>query len=136
MSARPSDRGRRVLPALASALALVGLLALASSPARAALDDLCGTTISASVVLDHDVDCTGYTGTALTIDTDGVVILSVRNGSVAKSLGFRQGDIVVEVGGATISNVADLEKALSGRKRMWRVSVKRGERVLQLNVPG
>ncbi|MCB1485325.1 MAG: PDZ domain-containing protein, partial [Hyphomicrobiaceae bacterium] len=69
-------------------------------------------------------------------DTDGVVILSVRNGSVAKSLGFRQGDIVVEVGGATISNVADLEKALSGRKRMWRVSVKRGERVLQLNVPG
>ncbi|MGE0053938.1 MAG: Do family serine endopeptidase [Hyphomicrobium sp.] len=69
-------------------------------------------------------------------DTDGVVILSVRNGSVAKSLGFRQGDIVVEVGGATIANVGDLEKALAGRKRMWSVSVKRGERVLQLNVPG
>jgi len=69
-------------------------------------------------------------------DTEGVVILSVRNGSVARSLGFRPGDIVVEIGGKTIANVVDVEEALATRKRMWSVSVKRGERILQLNVPG
>jgi len=69
-------------------------------------------------------------------ETEGVVILSVRNGSVARSLGFRPGDIVVEIGGKTIANVVDVEQALATRQRMWSVSVKRGERLLQLNVPG
>jgi hypothetical protein len=43
---------------------------------------------------------------------------------------------VVEIGGKTIANVVDVEEALATRKRMWSVSVKRGERILQLNVPG
>ena len=69
-------------------------------------------------------------------DAEGVVILSVRGGSVSQSLGFRPGDIVVEVSGARVSTVADLEAALQGRKRLWQIAVKRGERVLQLQVPG
>ncbi len=68
--------------------------------------------------------------------TDGVVILSIRNGSIAQNLGFRPGDIIVEIAGAPIANVAELEKAVSARKRLWQVSVKRGERLLQLQVPG
>ncbi len=68
--------------------------------------------------------------------TDGVVVLSIRNGSIAQNLGFRPGDIIVEIAGAPIANVAELEKAVSSRKRLWQVSVKRGERLLQLQVPG
>jgi Do/DeqQ family serine protease len=69
-------------------------------------------------------------------ETKGVVIVSVRNGSLAQNLGFQPGDIVIEVSGKKIATVADLEKSLSSRQRLWQVSVKRGERVLQLQVPG
>ncbi len=69
-------------------------------------------------------------------DEDGVVIVSVRNGSVAQSLGFKTGDIVVEIMGDTIASVSDLEKAVAGRQRLWQMSVKRGDRVLKLQVPG
>ena len=68
--------------------------------------------------------------------TDGVVVLSIRNGSIAQNLGFRPGDIIVEIAGVPIANVAEVEKAVSARKRLWQVSVKRGERLLQLQVPG
>ena len=69
-------------------------------------------------------------------ETEGVVILSVRNGSVAQSLGFKKGDIIVEIGEEKIAGVDDLEQAVSARKRLWQVSVKRGNRLLQLQVPG
>ncbi|MGB4865418.1 MAG: Do family serine endopeptidase [Hyphomicrobium sp.] len=69
-------------------------------------------------------------------DTEGVVILSVRKGSAAQSLGFRPGDIILAIGNTEIKNVADTEAALTERKRLWRISVKRGGRVLQLQVPG
>ena len=68
--------------------------------------------------------------------TEGVVVLSIRNGSISQNLGFRPGDIIVEIAGAPIANVAGLEAAVSGRKRLWQISVKRGERLLQLQVPG
>jgi hypothetical protein len=32
--------------------------------------------------------------------------------------------------------VIDAEKALSERQRLWQISVKRGNRVVQLRVPG
>ncbi|MGL4397286.1 MAG: Do family serine endopeptidase [Hyphomicrobium sp.] len=68
--------------------------------------------------------------------TDGVVILAIGGGSVAQSLGFRPGDIIVEVGDQPIATVDALEAALTTRRRLWQLSVKRGERVLQLRVPG
>ena len=73
----------------------------------------------------------------LSIDeTEGVVITSVRNGSVAQSLGFQPGDIIVSIGGKKIANVIDAEHAVAERQRMWQVAVKRGNRTMQLQVPG
>jgi len=73
----------------------------------------------------------------LSIDeTEGVVIISVRNGSVAQSLGFQPGDIIVSIGGKNIANVIDAEQAVANRQRVWQVAVKRGNRVMQLQVPG
>lgn len=69
-------------------------------------------------------------------DDRGIVVLSVREGSVAQTLGFRAGDIIVSVNGRDIGDVTDAENALSQRQRMWHVSVRRGERVLNLQVPG
>jgi Do/DeqQ family serine protease len=69
-------------------------------------------------------------------ETQGVVITSVRNGSVAQSLGFQPGDIIVSIGDKKILNVIDAEQAVAMRQRVWQVAVKRGNRVLQLQVPG
>lgn len=68
--------------------------------------------------------------------TEGVAIVSVRNGSAAQTLGFQPGDIIVSIQGKRIINVADAESAVAGRQRVWQISVKRGARVLQLQVPG
>jgi Do/DeqQ family serine protease len=73
----------------------------------------------------------------LSIDeTEGVVITSVSNGSVAQSLGFQPGDIIVSIGGKKITNVVEAEQAVANRQRLWQVAVKRGNRVMQLQVPG
>lgn len=69
-------------------------------------------------------------------ETEGVIILAIRNGSVAQSLGFRPGDQLVAVQGKRMPTVNELEAALEGRQRIWDISVKRGGRVLQLQVPG
>ena len=69
-------------------------------------------------------------------DAEGVVVVSVRNGSAAQSLGFKPGDIIVAIRDSKISNVHEIEAALAQRQRLWQISVKRGERVLQLQVPG
>jgi Do/DeqQ family serine protease len=68
--------------------------------------------------------------------TDGVVVTSVRDGSTAQTFGFQAGDIIVAIGDDQIANVNDAERALSSRQRLWQISVKRGNRVLQLQVPG
>jgi S1-C subfamily serine protease len=69
-------------------------------------------------------------------EEEAVVILSVRSGSPAASLGFRPGDIVVKVGRTPISSVNQLERAVRERQRVWRVEVKRGDRFLQLQIAG
>ncbi|HEY8129360.1 MAG TPA: PDZ domain-containing protein, partial [Hyphomicrobium sp.] len=68
--------------------------------------------------------------------TEGVVVTSVRDGSMAKAFGFQPGDVIVAIGDSQIATVADAERALSTRQRLWQISVKRGNRVLQLQVPG
>jgi Do/DeqQ family serine protease len=69
-------------------------------------------------------------------ETEGVAVTSVRSGSAAQTLGFQPGDIIVAVGDKKIDTVIDAEKALSERQRLWQISVKRGNRVVQLRVPG
>jgi len=66
----------------------------------------------------------------------GVVVMAVRPGSTAARLGFRPGDVIVQVGRATIASVAELEALLRERQRMWQVVFKRGSQVLRLQVAG
>ena len=75
----------------------VGLLLAFGGPvaAYAANDALCGTTITADLALTQDVDCTGYTGYALTIGASGVTlegngyrILAPDSSRAISSVGF------------------------------------------------
>lgn len=66
----------------------------------------------------------------------GVVVLSVRNGSTAANLGFKTGDVIARVGGVDVESVVALEGLVRQRQRSWQMTVKRGGRTLQLQVPG
>jgi S1-C subfamily serine protease len=66
----------------------------------------------------------------------GVVLLSVRPNSTAARLGFRTGDVVVQVGRDRIANVSQLEGVLQVRQQSWLVLVRRGNQVLRLQLGG
>ncbi|MBI4182542.1 MAG: Do family serine endopeptidase [Proteobacteria bacterium] len=66
----------------------------------------------------------------------GVIVLEVRRGGIADRLGVAPGDIVVEVNGQTIASVKALKGALAERPALWRLSLRRGDRVINLQVRG
>ncbi len=73
----------------------------------------------------------------LGLDADGgVVVAQVRTGSIAGRLGFQPGDIVLTIGNDQIVNVEALEAALKQRRRIWQMTVKRGEQVIPLQFAG
>jgi S1-C subfamily serine protease len=57
--------------------------------------------------------------------TDGVVIVDIADGSIAQSLGFQRGDIVLNVNGNNIMHTSDLDRATKTPSPMWRISVSR-----------
>ena len=73
----------------------------------------------------------------MNLDADGgVVVVQVQPASLAARLGFRPGDVVAHVGDKEIETIASLEDALKQRPREWRVAIKRGGKILTLQVPG
>ena len=67
---------------------------------------------------------------------DGVVVVSVRPRSIAARLGFRAGDVIVDVGQKKVNDLNDLLPLLERRRRIWEMTVNRGGRSLELRVPG
>ena len=67
---------------------------------------------------------------------EGVVVLSVRRGSIAGRYGVLPGDLVVSVNGTRIENTRGLEHALGGRPRIWRIAIRRRGRLRKLVVRG
>ncbi len=67
---------------------------------------------------------------------DGVAILSVSPGSIAENIGFRPRDILVQVGSVKVQRIADLERVLRRRPRSWFLAIRRGKRILRVEVPG
>jgi S1-C subfamily serine protease len=66
----------------------------------------------------------------------GVVVMAVRQGSTAARVGFRPGDVIVQVGRATVASVGELEALLRERQRVWHVVFRRGSQVLRLQLAG
>jgi Do/DeqQ family serine protease len=57
---------------------------------------------------------------------EGVVVLDVADGTLAQSVGFRRGDVVVAVNGQKIAKTRDLERVAEAGSRLWRVTILRG----------
>jgi Do/DeqQ family serine protease len=64
----------------------------------------------------------------LRLDTaaQGVVIVSIADGSTAQTIGFQKGDIVVSVNNQKIERSADLDRITRAGGRQWRVTINRG----------
>jgi Do/DeqQ family serine protease len=60
--------------------------------------------------------------------TEGVVVLDVLDGTLARNLGFGRGDVVVSVNDQTIARTRDLERVAQGGGRAWRVTIMRDGR--------
>jgi S1-C subfamily serine protease len=69
-------------------------------------------------------------------EEQGVVLLSVRPGSIAANLGVAPGDIAVSVGGVPLDSAATLDAQLKKKQPVWQVEVKRQGRVLNLQIRG
>ena len=64
-----------------------------------------------------------------------VIVLSVRSGSTSANI-FRPGDIILRIGDQPIENVKDLDRILESRPRIWQITLKREQRILQFQFMG
>lgn len=69
-------------------------------------------------------------------ETAGVVVRETEAYSPARRIGLRPGDILVEINGQRIENVRTLVRLLQMRPGYWRLTVKRGGRLLTTVLPG
>ena len=74
----------------------------------------------------------------LQIDTsiNGVVIVDVDDGSIARSVGFQRGDVVLAVNGETVGKTADLRRIADQQSRVWRITIIRGGQQMSVTLGG
>ena len=63
-------------------------------------------------------------------DRPGVMVLELRRTGTARRLGFRPGDRLLEVNGATVPSVRELRQTLERPSRRWRIAIERSGQVL------
>jgi Do/DeqQ family serine protease len=66
----------------------------------------------------------------------GAVIVDVEPGSPAARMGFRPGDVVVQVHGEDIAGAKQLAEVVGAGSRTWRITLNRGGRVSNIVVRG
>jgi Do/DeqQ family serine protease len=66
----------------------------------------------------------------------GVVITDISDGSIAQSLGFQKGDIVISVNNNEIAQTRDLERVTRDASRAWRITIQRGGRQMSVTFSG
>jgi Do/DeqQ family serine protease len=68
--------------------------------------------------------------------TQGVIVLRIANGSVAQRIRLRPGDIIDQVNGIEIKRVDALSKVLRQKPGEWRLAIRRGEQIFNLQLRG
>ncbi len=68
--------------------------------------------------------------------TQGVVIVDIAGGSSANMLGFRPGDVILEVNGTRIARTRDLEVVAERQSRVWEITIQRGGQQLSVTLRG
>jgi Do/DeqQ family serine protease len=67
---------------------------------------------------------------------EGVVILDVADGSLAKSLGFQRGDVIASVNNEKIARTRDLDRVVKDGTRRWSITIMRGGQTLSMTLGG
>lgn len=115
--------------------AIITLIAAPEIPSRQALTLKGRTPFSGAEVVNLSpavMDELGYNGRT----ENGVIITSVQRGSLANRLGFKPGDVILEVNRQPIAEVNDLAKAMASEQARWRISLLRGDQVINTVVGG
>jgi Do/DeqQ family serine protease len=63
---------------------------------------------------------------------EGVAVIAVADGSVAQSIGFQKGDVVLTVNSEAIAKTADLQRVAAQPTRLWRITILRGGQQLSV----
>ena len=66
----------------------------------------------------------------------GVIVTQVRQGTIGQRLGISPGDIVLKVNDIDIASVETLRRAVERERPTWKLSIKRGEKVMNVQVQG
>ena len=66
----------------------------------------------------------------------GVVVLELRRGSPANQIRLQPGDIMLTINDREIRSVEDARRVISSAAMPWRLSFRRGDRVINLTVGG
>lgn len=66
----------------------------------------------------------------------GVMVVDVDGRSPARSLGLRRGDMILSINDRDIASTRELERFTDRRRRLWQVTIRRGDRVLTSTVSG
>ncbi|WP_439925072.1 DegQ family serine endoprotease [Nitrobacter sp. JJSN] len=67
---------------------------------------------------------------------EGVVVTALAGDGMASNVGFRKGDIILAVNNKKIVKTADLERAVSEARRVWRITLMRGGQQIQVMLGG
>jgi Do/DeqQ family serine protease len=68
----------------------------------------------------------------LSTTTEGVAIIDIDDGSIARNVGFQRGDIVRTVNGKAIEKTRDLERATEAPAQVWRITLLRGGQTMSV----
>lgn len=67
---------------------------------------------------------------------EGVVVVALADDGAAANVGFRKGDVIVAVNGRKIETTGELASVARERSRLWRITILRGGRQIQVTLGG
>ena len=72
----------------------------------------------------------------LDASAEGVVVMEVADGSLAKNIGFQRGDVIASVNNEKIARTRDLDRIVKDTTRRWSITIMRGGQTLSMTFGG
>ena len=72
----------------------------------------------------------------LDASAEGVVVMEVADGSLARNIGFQRGDVIASVNNEKIARTRDLERIVKDTTRRWNITIMRGGQTLSMTFGG
>ena len=62
------------------------------------------------------------------------MVIAVKRSSPAIRLGFKPGDVFVQINGKSVKRVKDMERLLRDEPQPWIIDIRRGKKKLRKNI--